>query len=216
MIALDVESSGLDANTASILSIGAIDTDEPTNTFYDECVVWEGAAISDDALAVNGFTREEIMRGTPQAAAKKTEAELIAAFAAWATDRPQNRTLLAQNVRFDLSFVEAACKRAGIESPFAHRILDLHSLCWMHMQQWGIEQPVKNHRTAINLTTVLEYCGLPEEPKPHNALTGAMCHAECFARMAYTRTILPEFSIFPIPWTNQTMSQTTSQTNETL
>jgi hypothetical protein len=63
---------------------------------------------------------------------------------------------------------------------------------------------MSKHRTAINLPYVLEYCGLPEEPAPHNALTGALCHAEAFARMAYNRKIVPEFSTFPIPWTNAT------------
>lgn len=202
MISLDVESSGLDPRSASILSIGAIDTDEPTNQFYDECRAWEGADINEEALAVNGFSKESISSDT---SAKKTEAELIAAFVAWAMDRPQNRTLLAQNVPFDLGFVQQACKRAGIESPFAHRALDLHTLCWMHMTLQGIEPPTAKHRTAINLKTVLEYCGLPEEPKPHNALTGALYHAEAFVRMAYTTKLLPDFESFDIPWqTNAT------------
>lgn len=198
MISLDVESSGLDPRSCAILSLGAVDTDDPANQFYDECRAWDGADINDEALEVNGFSREEI---GPESG-KKTEAELIRDFVAWATDRPQNRTLLAQNVPFDLGFVQAACKRAGIESPFAHRALDLHTLCWLHMALNGHEPPTAKHRTAINLTTVLEYCGMPEEPKPHNALTGALCHAEAFSRMAYTKKLLPDFSTFEIPWTN--------------
>lgn len=201
MISLDVESSGLDPNLCSILSIGAVDTDEPTNQFYDECRAWEGAELNDEALAVNGFSREEAQRKTR---GKKSEAELIKDFVAWATDRPQNRTLVAQNVAFDLSFVQAACKRAGIASPFAHRTLDTHPLCWLHMTKRGITPPVEKHRTAINLDFIMEYCGLPGEPKPHNALTGALCHAEAFARIAYNQKLLPDFSTFDIPWTNET------------
>ncbi|MDB4992262.1 MAG: hypothetical protein JWL75_507 [Parcubacteria group bacterium] len=200
MISLDVESSGLDPSTCSILSIGALDTDEPTNQFYDECQIWDGAQVSDEALAVCGFSKEEIGAGS----GKKSEAELIRDFVAWATDRPQNRTLVAQNVAFDLGFVQAACKRAGIESPFAHRTLDIHPLCWMHMKMRGLKPPVENHRTGINSDFILEYCGLPGEPKPHNALTGALWHAECFSRMAYTKSILPDFSTFEIPWMNET------------
>lgn len=201
MISLDVEASGLDARACSILSIGALDTDDPTNQFYDECRAWDGAEINDDALEVNGFSREEIGPN----GGKKIEAELIRDFVAWATDRPKNRTLLAQNVPYDLGFVQQACKRAEIESPFAHRALDLHTLCWMHMTMKGKTPPVdtERRRTAINLTAVLEYCGIPEEPKPHNGLTGAMCHAEAFARMAYNKNLLPDFSTFPIPWTTK-------------
>ena len=194
----------MDPRTCSILSLGALDTDDPMNQFYDECRAWDGAEINDDALAVNGFSREEVGPTKEGSAGKKTEAELIRDFVAWATDRPQNRTLLAQNVPFDLGFVQAACKRAGIESPFAHRALDLHTLCWLHMTLQGQTPPVAKHRTAINLTAVLAYCGLPEEPKPHNALTGALCHAEAFSRMAYTKKLLPDLSTFDIPWMNET------------
>jgi DNA polymerase-3 subunit epsilon len=200
MISLDVEASGLDPRDCSILSIGAVDTDDPANQFYDECRAWDGAEINDEALEVNGFSREEI---GPEGV-KKPEAELIRDFIAWATDRPENRTLVAQNVAFDLTFVQAACKRAGVESPFAHRTIDTHPLCWLHMTKRGMTPPVENHRTAINLTFILNYCGLPEEPKPHNALTGALSHAECFARMAYNKKLLPDFSSFDIPWTNET------------
>lgn len=200
MISLDVEASGLDPNVCSILSIGAVDTDDIANQFYDECRAWDGAEINDEALAVNGFSREEI---GPEGG-KKTEAELIRDFIAWATDRPENRTLIAQNVAFDLTFVQAACKRAGVESPFAHRTIDTHPLCWLHMTKRGLTPPVENHRTAINLDFILTYCGLPGEPKPHNGLTGALSHAECFARIAYNQKLLPDFSTFDIPWMSET------------
>lgn len=195
MIVLDVESSGLVPERCSILSLGAVDLNEPTNQFYEECRIWEGAHVTDEALVINGFSKEEITRSE-----KKTEAELIASFIAWATDRPEDRTLAAQNVAFDLGFVEAAARRAGIESPFAHRTIDVHSLVWMHMTARGLTPPTEHHRSALNLDTVLRYTGVPEEPKPHNALTGALCHAEVIARVAYNKNVFPEFSTYDIPW----------------
>ena len=202
MIALDIETSGLDPLKASILSIGAIDTDEPANQFYDECRIWEGAHISDEALEINGFIREDIdpIEGSDRYAMKKSEAEVIAAFIAWATDRPVHRTLVAQTPSFDRDFVRAACDRAGIASPFAARTIDTHSLCWLHMVQQGITPPELKHRSSLNLDDAREYCGLNEEPKPHNALTGAMSHAEVFSRIAYTKKLLPEFFSYEIPW----------------
>lgn len=197
MIVLDVETSGLNPATHSILSLGALDLEDPTNQFYDECRIWDGALADEAALQINGFSEKDIRDFS-----KKSEAELIAAFVAWATDRPRDRTLAAQNVTFDRTFVEAACKRAGIECPFAHRTIDVHSLVWLHMRERGIEPPLKNNHSGINLTAALAYCGLPEEPKPHNALTGAFCHAEVISRIAYTRKLLPEFSSYDIPWTN--------------
>lgn len=197
MIVLDIEASGMSAERCSILSLGALDLDEPTNQFYDECGVWPEAHIEDSALAVNGFTKAEITDGS-----KKSEAELIKAFIAWATDRPKNRTTAGQNPSFDRDFVEAACRRAGIEFPLAHRTIDTHTLVWLHMTERGTTPPLENNHSAINLDFALRYCGMPEEPKPHNALTGAFSHAEVISRIAYTKKLLPDFNAYDIPWLN--------------
>ncbi len=197
MIVLDVESTSLNPVTGSILSLGALDLDDPTNQFYDECRIWDGAHVTDEALAINGFTREQITDSS-----KQTEEELVKAFIAWATDKPKNRILAAQNVSFDLEYVQEACKRAGLECPFGKRTIDTHTLVWLHMTERGLRPPLnESHHSAINLDTALTYCGLPGEPKPHNGLTGAKCHAEVIARVAYTKQLLPDFSSFPIPWT---------------
>jgi len=194
MIVVDVETSSLDTKRGSILSIGAVDLDDPTAQFYDECRIWVGAKVEEEALAVNGFTREEIME-----ASKKSEQECISAFVAWALTRPE-RTLAAQNVSFDFSYIEEACKRAHIEFPFAKRTIDVHSVVWTHIAQQGREVPLKNHHSAISLDYALSYCGLPPEPRPHNALTGACAHAEVLSRIAYNKSLLPDYSSFPIPW----------------
>ncbi|MDE1965948.1 MAG: 3'-5' exonuclease [Patescibacteria group bacterium] len=197
MIAIDVESTGLDPHRDSILSIGALDMDEPANQFYGECRIWDGAHVEDAALAVNGFTREEISDPS-----RMTEAELVRAFIAWAEDRPKDRTLLGQNVSFDRDFVAAAAKRARVESPFPHRSIDTHTLAWMHMTVRGVLIPEKNGHDAISLDYALRYCGLPSEPAPHNARNGAYAHAEVAARLAYTRKLLPDFMQYDIPWQN--------------
>lgn len=195
MIAVDVESSGLDPARHSILSIGALDLEDPANQFYDECRAWPGARVDDDALAVNGFSRAEI--ADP---ARKSEAELVAGFIAWATDRPRVRTLVGQNISFDRDFIARAAERAGVESPFPHRSIDTHSLCWMHLVLHGVPIPMKKHHDALSLDFVLHYCGLPSEPTPHNALTGAYAHAETASRLAYNRKLLPEYLRYDIPW----------------
>jgi DNA polymerase III epsilon subunit-like protein len=196
MIAVDVEATGLDADTASIVSVGAVDLDDPTNQFYEECCIWDGAHITPDALAISGFSPEEVGEGS----GKQSEAELVQNFVAWAFDRPKSHTFVGQNPRFDGDFIAAACGRAGIEFPVAYRSLDTHTLCWAHMKARGEEPPVENRRSAINLDYILKYCGVPAEPKPHNALNGALSHAEVFFRLVYTKQTLPEFLEYPIPW----------------
>jgi DNA polymerase III epsilon subunit-like protein len=201
MIVLDVEASGLNPKADSIVSIGALDSDNQENRFYGECRVWEGAHVHEEALAINGFTKESL-----EDVSKQTEAELVSAFVIWALEIQGDRTLAAQNVSFDFSFIEAACERAGVHFPFAKRTLDVHSLVWMHMTVDGVTPPLQNNHSAISLDSALTYCGLPSEQKPHNALTGALAHAEVVSRVAYNKLLLPEYSTFPIPWSYKTTS----------
>jgi DNA polymerase III epsilon subunit-like protein len=115
----------------------------------------------------------------------------------------EDTTFAGQNVSFDRDFLRAAAIRAGhTDWPFAHRTIDTHTLCWMHMVKRGMTPPIdpEKHHSALNLDAVLNYCGIPEEPTPHNALTGAKSHAEVISRLLYGKKLLPEFEKFEIPW----------------
>lgn len=197
MLVVDVEASGTEPRKHSIVSVGALDLSNPTNRFYEECRIWDGAHIMDEALAVCGFTREQIT--DPR---KQTESDLIHAYLRFA-DNVGERTLAAQNVSFDRDFLKAAAERAGHTSwPFSYRTIDIHSIAYMHMLTRGLQppiDPVKKH-SALDLDQILVYCGIPMEPMPHNALTGALSHAEVISRLLYSRKLLPEFTQFEIPW----------------
>lgn len=197
MLVLDVEASGTEPWKHSIVSVGALDLANPSYRFYEECRVWDGAHIMEGALAVNGFTRGEI---TDQK--KMSEADLTHAFLAW-SEKLDDLTLAAQNVSFDRDFLRYAAERAGHTNwPFSYRTLDVHSLAYAHMIGRGVRPPfdkIKRH-SALDLDQILNYCGIPQEPTPHNALTGALSHAEVISRMLYGRKLLPEFAAFEIPW----------------
>ena len=193
MIVLDIEASGTNYAVHSILSIGALDFDNPHNRLYLECQAWEGAHIDKEALAVNGFTYEEATRDT-----KETEGQVVAQFLSWA-EGVEEQTLAGQNVSFDRDFVKAACERAGYAFPFAHRTIDTHTLAYMHHVLHGVPIPVDKRHSALNLDAVLNYVGIPEEPEPHNALTGALAHAEVISRLLYGKPLLEEFRAYPFP-----------------
>lgn len=197
MIVADCEMTGLEPTLHSIVSVGAVDLEHPERQLYEECRMWDGAKIEDEALAVNGFTREQVTD-----VGKQTEADLVHKFIAFA-EGMQDTTIAGQNVFTDLYFLQAAAKRAGHTAwPFAHRIIDIHSLAFEHMVKRGVVPPLdpaKRH-SALNLDAVLVYCGLPEEPEPHNALTGAKCNAEVISRLLYDKKLLPEFEQYAIPW----------------
>lgn len=196
MLIVDIEASGTNPHKHSIVSLGAIDFSRPDRQFYAECQIFTGAHIMDDALVVNGFTEAQITDTT-----KLTEAELVIQFMEW-TQEMSDRTLTGQNVSFDRSMLQAAVERSGHQFDLPYRTLDTHTMCYMHMIKAGVTPPFdeQHRRTALNLNAVLLYCGVPSEPDPHNALTGAKCHAEVASRLLYSKKLLPEFSQFEIPW----------------
>jgi len=196
MLILDIEASGTNYEKHSIVSIGAVDFNDVTRRYYGECRIWDGAHIMDGALEVNGFTESQITDP-----AKQSEEELVVDFLKW-TDQLEDRTLAGQNVSFDRDSLKAASERAGLNWTLAYRTLDTHTMCWMHMVKTGKKPLInKEHkRSGMDLDFILNYCGIPEEPQPHNALTGALCHAEVISRLLYDKKLLPEFNQFEIPW----------------
>ena len=197
MIVIDIEASGTHYEKHSIVAIGALDFDNPKNRFYEECQIWDGAHFMEDALAVCGFSLAEIT--DPR---KKPEGEIVRMFLEW-SQHMGDRTLAGQNVSFDRDFLKAASVRENLAWDLAHRTIDTHSLCYMHMVRSGVLPPIdpEHRRSALNLDAILHYCGIPDEPKPHNALTGALSHAEIISRLLYGRKLLPEFNQYEIPWT---------------
>lgn len=197
MLVVDCEMTGLEPTQHSIVSVGAVDFEHPERQLYEECRMWDGAKVEEEALEVNGFTREQIADPS-----KQSEGELVHKFIAFA-EGMADTTIAGQNVFTDLYFLQAGAKRAGhTQWNFAHRIIDIHSLCWEHMIKAGKTPPIdlEKRHSRLNLDAVLNYCGIPEEPKPHNALTGAKCNAEVISRLLYDKKLLPEFSQFEIPW----------------
>lgn len=192
-MAIDIEASGTEYVPHSIVSVGAVDCADPSRQFYEECRIWDGAHISDESLAITGFSEAEV-RDTQ----KKTEAELVEALLAWLYDA-DDQTLAGQNVSFDRDFIKAAARRAGIADDLAYRTIDTHTLCYMHMVARGQSVPLEKHHSALDLDAILRYCGIPDEPMPHNALTGAQSHAEVLSRLLCGVSLLPEFAAYEIP-----------------
>lgn len=177
MIVVDIETTGLDPQRHSLASIGALDYSCPSNRFYSECQVEPGMEIDPQALAINGFTEEQLRDPT-----KMTAHELVRRFIAW-FEPIADRTFAGENPSFDLSFVRETAKRAGAEFHAGHRTVDLHTLCYsVHMVR-GLALPLDKNRSRISLDYTLGFLSFEPEPKPHNALTGAVLEAKCFSEL---------------------------------
>lgn len=193
MIVVDAEMSGVDAIRHAILSVGAVDFERPDRRFYRECRIWDGAAIDDAALAINGFTREQAVDPS-----RMSEKELMTAFIAWLQESA-DRTLGGQNVGIDRDFLQMAADRCGLAYRFGYRVVDLHSIAWAHLRMHHIAVPLKDGRTDLSADAIYPYVGMPTEPKPHHGLTGALMETEAISRFVYRRPLLPEFSAYKLP-----------------
>lgn len=193
VIVVDVETSGTDPKRHSIVSIGAVDFERPDRTFYRECRIFDGAAVEEGALAVNGFTHEQVTDG-----GKPSLESTVAEFVAWCRGA-EERTLAGHNTSFDRDFLQAAADRYNLAWRFGNRVLDLHSFGWMHMRQRGLTPPNRGGRSGLSFDDVAVYVGLPPEPEPHHGLTGAKMEAEAFCRLMHGKPLLEEFHRYPVP-----------------
>ena len=193
MIVVDCETTGLDCLKNSIVSIGAVDFLNPSKQFYQECRIWDGAEIEQAALDINGFLKEQIIDKN-----KKSLDFVIREFISWAMNC-DDRILGGENPSFDRDFLKSSAERFGIAWPFGYRTIDLHSLCYLSILYRGLIPPVKNNKSDLDLDKILTYVGLPPEPRPHHALTGAKMEAEAFSRLINRKSLLDEFRSFIVP-----------------
>ncbi len=194
MIVLDIESTGLNVKESAILSIGALEFENPKNQFYDEGRAFDGAMIDKEALEVNGFSERDCFDQK-----RKSQKDMILNFYDWLREIKGDYILLGQNVFFDREIINKAFEREGINFRFHFRVIELHSVAMFDRIKKGKKIPISKRRSAFGLDAILNYTGLPEEPRPHNALVGAKMEAEAFSRIFYGKNLLEEFSQYKIP-----------------
>jgi DNA polymerase III epsilon subunit-like protein len=192
MISIDCEMTGLDLEKCAVISIGAIDLKNPERRIYIEMRPFEGALIQEEGLAINGFTKERL-DNLPLS--QKEGLTLLKTF----LDESEERNVLGQNVSFDLYYLNKAFIREEIDCKIPHRVLDLHSMVCAKLLLNKESIPMEERKSTLNLDHLLIMAGIPEEPKPHVALTGALSAAEVYFRLIEGRSVLPEFAQHPYP-----------------
>ncbi|MBS3146550.1 3'-5' exoribonuclease [Candidatus Woesearchaeota archaeon] len=194
MIVVDVETTGIDPQKNSIISIGAVEFESPYNQFYRECRVDVDAQINPYALERNGFTLENLFDP-----GKINVDQLVESFLNW-TRKIELRTIAGENPGFDREFLLQTANKYNLNWDLGYRVLDLHTLSYVHQRIREVKPPMKNGVSDLNLDDTLNYVGLEKEPLPHNALNGALREAEAFARLLFGRNIMPGFSSFEVPY----------------
>jgi DNA polymerase III epsilon subunit-like protein len=192
MIVVDVETTGINPKKNSIVSIGAINFDSPKNQFYTECKIFEGAEISEISLKVNGFLKSDIDSDNDT---KKPLRESINEFSSWVHEQKTEKIIAGQNPAFDRDFLMHSFEKYQMNFPFTFRTIDLNSLCALYVLKNKIDVKIDK----LNTNTIYEILGMPSEPNPHNALTGALMEAEAFSRLIYGKNMFNTFKDYPLP-----------------
>lgn len=166
MIVLDVETSGLDPQKHSLLSIGAVEFDTGKE-FYAECRIQDYKSVNAYALTVNGFSVTDCHDIN-----KPYDVNIYLQLIEWVKSLNTVPLLAGQQIgSFDVLFLREVYSRTHApEWIFGHRTVDLHSVAY------------GKYKKSLSLDQILTELGLAPEPKPHNALVGAKLEREAFKR----------------------------------
>jgi hypothetical protein len=157
--------------------------------FYGKCHLYTHQKVEPAALKINGFVKDDIVWKANHE--KDSAHEMVRRLVEWAENLPSAHRpdplgyFVGQNVRWDYEMVRCPWEnvfRDGPSSrafPFSHRTLDLHSLTCAAFLKEGRAIPA----TGIGSKETQEYLKLPDEPKPHNALTSAEYHRDMFVKL---------------------------------
>ena len=191
MISIDCEMTGLNFYSCAVISIGAIDLTNPERRLYIEMKPFDNVLLEEEGLAVNGFTKEKLDALT---VTQKEGFTILKQF----LDESSERTVVGQNVATDIYFLNTGFLREGVECRIPYRAFDLHSAVSAKLLLNKQPLPMEERKSTLNLDALLNMSGIPSEPTPHNALTGALSAAEVYFRLIEGRAVLEEFSQFPM------------------
>jgi DNA polymerase III alpha subunit (gram-positive type) len=168
-ISVDVETAGPNPHDYSLLSIGACNVDDASQTFYAELQPLTMAYMP-GALGISGLSMERLREnGVPPE-------EALARFEAWVLAQGTNgRTpvFVAFNAAFDWMFLNDYFYRFLGRNPFGHAALDIKSL---YMGLTGVAWA----ETSMRFISPLYLNG---EPLSHNALEDALNQAQIFRQV---------------------------------
>ena len=174
LISIDVETTGLDPERHSIISIGAVNFLN-TEQFESENLLRHGAEIDGYALTING--ESEFLLRSRDNMLYYTEYECLLNLIAFC-DKTNSFTIIGKNPNFDRNFLLSIWKRQGRlekEFPFTYRVINWADMAIPFMLRGGYQIP----DGGISSDAFSAYLGLEEEIKPHIAINGANHNKRC-------------------------------------
>ena len=117
LVVVDVETSGLDANTCEIIEIGAIKTCQGEIAESFNVLVKPREALRPEIIALTGITQDMLSQDG------KTLKEALSGFLQFVGLMP----VVSHNARFDFAFLRSACAQCGFPL-FSNRCIDTLAL----------------------------------------------------------------------------------------
>ena len=196
MIVVDIEASGVDLEKCGIWQIGAVELENPENTFLEEARVGE-----DSIFRLEPTTAEKLFGKTEEelrSKDKQSEKQLISNFFKWCSGIKEN-TFICQHPQFDHAFLEQKSRKYDLKFPVSYRAFDLHSFANFKYFLLNKKFPTEKGKINFGLKKTLIFVGMEDPRKEHNALEDAKLTAECFSRLVYGKNLLSEYSKFKLP-----------------
>lgn len=185
---VDLEATGLDVKRCSIISAGIVLYDGGLKEYYFECKPFRGAVIQPKAISIMGVSKRE-MHSKNRMTARELTAKVLEVL-----KHHRIHTIAGQNPHMDAGWLRESARRYGMRWVFGHRYLDMHSVCIATLLRAGGHVPLKpDGRNDLTADNIYKMLGMPEEPRPHNALNGARFEFEALCRLLHSKNALPQF-----------------------
>lgn len=171
-IVVDCETGGLDPAQNPLLEIGAVDL-ETLETFRIGMIPWNDAqTCTKEALEINGI---DYTKWVSFKSGNYTPQHAMYEFNHWLEGR--ELLLAGHNPSFDLKFLNWNFVMADLKNPFGYRTIDLHSVAYAWCESKNISHG------KLTSDEIYKLLGIPEEPRPHKALIGAVWEAMAFLKI---------------------------------
>ena len=151
----DIETTGLDPKLQDMIEIGSIKVNqnlEEIARFDAKISIQHPETVSLKALEINGYTPDK----WKDAKSLKLVMEDFYQFA-------KEGILSSWNITFEYNFIEESFNRSSLTNPMDYHRIDIPSLAWFEL----------TNLEKLSLDYAAKELGLPSEPKPHRAITGA-------------------------------------------
>src|SRR3989344_982993 len=189
MIALDIETSGMNIEKCGIFQIGALEI-EGNREFFEEARIDNEDLVLDEALKLTNKTENELRDKN-----KQSQKQMLEKFFQF-VENSKTKNLLCQNPSaLDIPIIAIKAKKYGLKTPFHYRAFDLHTLAQtVYYKKYG-KFLIKDGKSDMGLSNVLKMVGkeddriqtrdgkIVKEGKEHNAREDARLTAECFKKL---------------------------------